>query len=90
VFAYMCVMRAHQLTADRPAWTPGRIYTATVLTSCVPFALLYAIPPILVAVTAAMCLPFVHALGRWIAREHNEISQGVHPLPRAVVRRPGA
>jgi hypothetical protein len=85
VFAWMCAVRAYQLAAGRPAWSPRRIYVVTLIVSCVPFVVLWAVPPVLVAVTA---LPFIPML-RWLAavaeRERAELGSGPFALPRAVV-----
>jgi hypothetical protein len=83
VFAGLCVLRARQLIAGRPAITPRAIYVATLLTSCVPFVLLWAIPPLLVAVTALPFMPMLHALQRLVDRERDEIA-AAPDLPRAI------
>lgn len=91
VFAGLCVLRARQLVAGRIAITPRAIYVATLLTSCVPFVLLWAIPPLLVAVTALPFVPMLHAMQRLVDRERAEIA-AAPDLPRAiaVMPRPGA
>jgi hypothetical protein len=87
VFAFACAVRAYQLVADRrPAWSPRGIYIATVVTSCVPFILLYAIPPVLVALTGLPFIPMMHAMGRIVARERAAAAAAPHGLPRAIVR----
>ena len=83
VFAVLCVLRARQLIAGRVAITPRAIYVATLLTSCVPFVLLWAIPPLLVAVTALPFVPMLHAMQRLVDRERAEI-RAVPELPRAI------
>lgn len=83
VFAGLCVLRARQLVAGRVATTPRTIYIATLLTSCVPFVLLWAIPPLLVAVTALPFVPMLHAMQRLVDRERAEI-RAVPELPRAI------
>jgi hypothetical protein len=83
VFAALCVLRARQLIAGRLAITPRAIYVATLLTSCVPFVLLWAIPPLLVAVTALPFVPMLHAMQRLVDRERAEIATA-RKLPRAV------
>lgn len=83
VFAGLCVLRARQLVAGRVALTPRAIYVATLLTSCVPFVLLWAIPPLLVAVTALPFVPMLHAMQRLVDRERAEIG-AVPELPRAI------
>ena len=83
VFAGLCVLRARQLIAGRVAITPRAIYVATLLTACVPFVLLWAIPPLLVAVTALPFVPMLHAMQRRVDRERDEIATA-QKLPRAV------
>jgi hypothetical protein len=90
VFAALCVRRARQLIAGRPATAPRKIYVATLVTSCVPFALLWAIPPVLVALTALPFVPMLHALQRLVDRERAEISSGEPALPRAITVAPRA
>ncbi|HEX4416570.1 MAG TPA: hypothetical protein VH165_01670 [Kofleriaceae bacterium] len=80
------MLRAHQLAAGTPAWSPGRIYGVTLLVSCIPFVLLLAIPPAIVAITG---LPFIPLL-RWMegiaGREQAALALIPH-VPRAVVQR---
>lgn len=90
VFAATCALRAYQLTAGRRAWTPRSIYVATLITSCVPFIVLYAIPPAIVALTALPFVPLLRAMETLVVREREEIARALHPLPRAILRRPGA
>ena len=84
VFAGMVAMRARQLVAGRPAIAPRKIYVVTVVTSCVPFIVLWAIPPVLVAITALPFLPILGAMERIVERERCELAGAPHPLPRAV------
>jgi hypothetical protein len=84
VFAITSVLRAFQLATGKRAWSPRRIYVATVLTSCVPFIVLLAIPPMLVALTALPCVPLLYAMERIVTRERAEIARLPQPLPRAV------
>ena len=83
VFAGLSVLRARQLIAGRVAITPRAIYVATLITSCVPFVLLWAIPHLLVAVTALPFVPMLHAMQRLVDRERAEI-RAAPDLPRAV------
>jgi hypothetical protein len=85
VFATMCAIRARQLVAGQPAWSPGKILKWTVLTSAVPFAILLGIPPCLVLITGAVCLPLLSAMERLIERERCEADDANHALPRAIV-----
>lgn len=84
VFAGLCVLRARQLVAGRPAVTPRTIYIATLVTACVPFVLLWAIPPVLVAITALPFVPMLHAMQRLVERERAEIAAVPGRLPRAI------
>lgn len=83
VFAGLSVRRAHQLVAGEPAITPRKIYVATLITSCVPFVLLCAIPPLVVAITALPFVPMLRAMQRLADRERLEIA-AAQKLPRAV------
>jgi hypothetical protein len=85
VFAFTSALRGRQLVAGRPTWSPRAIYVATVVTSCVPFAVLYAIPPAIVALTALPFVPLLRAMAWVVTRERQEIADAAHALPRAVV-----
>jgi hypothetical protein len=87
VFAGLSVLRARQLVAGKPAVTPRTIYVATLITSCVPFVLLWAIPPALVAITALPFVPMLHAMRRLVDRERAEIA-AAQDLPRAIAVTP--
>ena len=84
VFAFTSALRARQLVAGKPAWSPKRIYAITVVTSCLPFVVLYAIPPALVALTALPFIPLLRAMERIVTRERDELAGAPHALPRAV------
>jgi hypothetical protein len=86
VFAATSAARAYELVAGKPARSPRSVVSATVFASCVPFALLLAIPPILVALTALPFIPLLRGMETIVARERREIAAAVHPLPRATVR----
>jgi hypothetical protein len=49
-----------------------------------PFVVLYAIPPALVALTALPFLPLLRAMERIVTRERDELAGAPHVLPRAV------
>lgn len=84
VFAITSALRGKQLVTGDATWSPRKIYIATVVTSCVPFAVLYAIPPVIVAITALPFVPLLRAM-EWIAvRERRELATARHPLPRAI------
>ncbi|MGH9884975.1 MAG: hypothetical protein ACREBE_05585 [bacterium] len=82
VFAVACARRVARLAAGQPARTLGSVIAITVVTSCVPFVLLLAIPPILVAFTAMLLLPLLRAIDRLVERERDELA--VAALPRAI------
>jgi hypothetical protein len=84
VFAAACARRVSRLAAGQPARTLRSVIVITVVTSCVPFVLLLAIPPILVAFTAMLLLPLLRAIDRLVERERDELSAAA--LPRAIVR----
>jgi hypothetical protein len=85
VFATTSALRAAELVAGRPARSPRSVYIATVCASCVPFVVLLAIPPILVAITGVPFLPLLSAMETVVARERREIVAALHPLPRATL-----
>jgi hypothetical protein len=90
-FAATSVRRAHQLVTGRPAMSPTRIYVITVLVSCVPFIVLWGIPPVLVGLTAAPLMPLLLRMERIVDRERTEIAAITRSLPRAIaVAAPGA
>lgn len=85
VFAALSVRRARQLV--RGATTvisPLRIYGLTFAASCVPFAVLFMIPPGLVALTGLPILPLLHAMEPAIKRDLAALPP---PPPRAVATR---
>jgi hypothetical protein len=86
VLAVASAVRGYQLVMGKPAWTPRGIYVATVVTSCLPFIILYAIPPILVAITALPFLPLLRAMDRLVVRERAQLASAPQVLPRAVAR----
>jgi hypothetical protein len=88
VFAGSCTLRAYELVAGKRARSPRTIYVATLITSCIPFILLYAIPPVIVAITALPFIPLLRAMETLVARERIAIARAPHPLPQAIVRPP--
>jgi len=84
VFAITSVVRGKQLIAGEATWSPRKIYIATVVTSCVPFAVLYAIPPVIVAITALPFVPLLRAMEWIVVRERRELADAQHALPRAI------
>jgi len=90
VFAATCALRGYRLVTGKPAMSPARIYVTTLVTSCVPFVVLWAIPPVLVAITALPFVPMLHAMERRITRERLELETVSQALPRAVALLPHA
>jgi hypothetical protein len=86
VFATASALRAYELVAGKPARSARSVYIVTVTSSCVPFILLFGIPPILVAITALPFIPLLRAMEPLVARERREMAAAMHPLPRATVR----
>ena len=86
VFATASALRAYELVAGKPARSPRSIYVATVVASCVPFVILFAIPPVLVAITALPFVPLLRSMEALVARERREIAAAMHALPRATLR----
>ena len=90
VFATTSAVRGYRLVTGQAALSPAAIYVATLITSCVPFVVLWAIPPTLVAITALPFLPMLRAMERRIARERLEVETVSQALPRAVALLPHA
>ena len=88
VFAIGSMLRGKQLIAGEPACSPRKIYIATVVTSCVPFAVLYAIPPVIVALTALPFVPLLRAMEWIVIRERRELADAQNALPRAIAVMP--
>jgi hypothetical protein len=85
VFAGLCMLRAHRLLRGAPAISPLAIFASVVATSCVPFVVLFGVPPVLVALTGLPMLPLLHAMARWIERERAELAAMPQLLPRAAL-----
>jgi hypothetical protein len=82
LLAVLVAMRAYQLVAGGKAIRPGSIYLVCVAVSCLPFAVLYLLPPALVALTGLPFLPAMAYMQRLVERERaREELEGV--LPRA-------
>jgi hypothetical protein len=79
------IQRGRALVAGTPPATPREIYLSTVGMSCLPFVLLLAIPPVLVALTALPFVPLLHRMARVVERERAELADAPHVPPRAVV-----
>jgi hypothetical protein len=57
----------------------------------VPFIVLWGIPPVLVALTAAPLMPLLQRMAHIVDRERSEIAAITQSLPRAIaVAAPGA
>jgi hypothetical protein len=80
--AGLCAYRARELTTPpRVAIRTLTIYGWTIGVSCVPFGLLWMIPPALVAVTALGLVPFIYAMQTIAERERAPAGD---LMPRAV------
>jgi hypothetical protein len=78
-FAGMSATRAYQIAKGRPALATTTIYVATIVVSGMPYAIMFFIPPVLVALTGVAILPLLARMPKWIEREETE------PLPMAIV-----
>lgn len=84
VFALMVAVRGYQLaTTGATSWSPRLIYALTIVTSCIPFVVLWTIPPILVGLTAMPFLPMLRAMERMVSEERWEMQSGPEMLPEA-------
>ena len=81
--AVMSGIRAYQLARGDTALTVRTIYGVVVLVSCIPFVVLYLIPPILVALTGLAFLPVLQA-PVWIAARERALLAGAPPLARVL------
>ena len=81
VFATLAAIRAYQLATGRRAISTTRVYVTTLVVSCIPFALLYFIPPLLVGLTGVAIVPLLERMPRFIER------QTAAPLPTAIALR---
>jgi len=82
VFAALVALRASRLVEGGVARviTPGQIYVIVIAVSCIPFALLYMIPPVIVALTGLPILPLLYAMKNLVERERAAVPE----LPRAI------
>jgi hypothetical protein len=80
-FALLAAIRANQLATERIAIGSWRIYFLTVFVSCIPFGVLFMIPPLVVGVTGLAIVPMLERMPRWIARDRTV------DVPTAVARR---
>jgi hypothetical protein len=80
-FALTSAIRASQLVDDVRALSPWAILGIVFGVSCVPFALLYMIPPVLVALTSIPILPLFFYQAHLVRRERAAVT--TH-LPRAI------
>jgi hypothetical protein len=81
-FAITTGIRAARVVDDRPAMSPWICYAITVGVSCVPFALLLLIPPVLVALTALPLMPLVYFQNQLADRERALVT--TPSVPRAI------
>ena len=83
-FATLAAIRAHRLALGAEAPRPALIYGVCVAVSCVPYILLYAIPPILVALTGLPLVMLMIASEAHIARERENVLAS--EFPTAIAR----
>ena len=82
-FAILAAQRAHVLALGEDAPGPAMIFVGCVAVSCVPYVVLFGIPPIIVALTG---LPIV-GLMRWSERHIARERAHVLHFPTAIARR---
>lgn len=64
---------------------PSRIFGITVAVSCVPFVLLFLIPPVLVAITLLPILLLLYGMESVVDRERDELARLPGRLPGAAI-----
>ena len=79
------IWRGRALVANTDPPSPRAIYVYTIVVSCLPFVVLLAIPPLLVAVTGLPFIPLMHRMATIVQRERAELAHAPHVPPRAVV-----
>ena len=82
LFAAFAAMRAYRLVTDHAAQSPWKIYNLTVFIACVPFVLLFALPPLVVAATGLPIVPMLYGMEKIAAADR------VPELAFAIARRP--
>lgn len=87
VFAAACVVRVRRLATGDASMTPGRIFWITVTATCLPFVVLWGIPPVVVALTGLPILPLLYGMKPLIDHERDEIAALPAQLPRAALVR---
>lgn len=85
VLATLVAYRARQLATGAKAITTGVIFWACLGVSCVPFAFLYLIPPVLVAITGGPIAVLIQLMEPLAARDRERAV--AEALPVAIVRR---
>lgn len=81
VLAILVAVRAVRLVRGQPAQAPMSIYWSCVAVSCLPFAVMFMIPPALVALTGLPAL----ALLEWMERIAHVERYAADFVPRAIV-----
>jgi hypothetical protein len=84
VLAILVAVRAVRLVTGRPAQSSLSIYWSCVAVACLPFAIMFMIPPALVALTG---LPAI-ALLEWMERIAGDERYAASFVPRAIVMAP--
>jgi hypothetical protein len=85
VLLVLLILRALALVDGKPVQTPNSIYATTVVVSCLPFILIFLIPPLIVAVTGVPFIWIARYQATLIARERALLADAPHVPPRAVV-----
>jgi hypothetical protein len=73
-FAGMVGIRASKLANGEPAQSAWSIYVWTIGVSAFPFAILWGLPPLLVAFTGLFIVPAVRAMERYAAYDRSAIT----------------
>lgn len=80
-FAGMVGVRAKRLANGQIAQRTQSIYVTTVVVSAIPFALLWGLPPLIVAMTGGFLLPAIRAMERYAIYDRETITL---PYARAI------
>jgi hypothetical protein len=85
IFAILTAVRAVQLARGRAAVSVQMIFILTVLVSAIPFAVLFLLPPLLVALTGLPIVPLLQSMDRIAAAERAARPEVPHATARRVV-----
>ena len=79
-FAILAATRATQLARGTRAISTWQVYVLTLIVSCVPFAIFFFVPPIIIGLTGLAIVPLLDRMERIIKCD------GAAPLPTAIVQ----